>query len=125
MKSYSVKTLSEAMGGDLIAGRNDLIVESGVSTDTRSLTPGALYFALSGDTFDGHQFLEEAVSKGAAGLVVSSSNLGLLEAGKVPLIKVEDTLIALQKLAKWYRSCLLYTSPSPRDRQKCRMPSSA
>ena len=52
MKSYSVKTLSEAMGGDLIAGRNDLMVESGVSTDTRSLTPGALYFALSGDTFD-------------------------------------------------------------------------
>ena len=45
MKSYSVKTLSEAMGGDLIAGRNDLMVESGVSTDTRSLTPGALYFA--------------------------------------------------------------------------------
>jgi len=103
MNSYSVKTLSEAMGGDLVAGRNDLMVESGVSTDTRTLTPGALYFALSGDTFDGHQFLEEAVSKGAAGLVVSSSNLELLEAGKVPLIKVEDTLIALQKLAKWYR----------------------
>ena len=103
MNSYSVRTLSEAMGGDLVAGCDDLMVESGVSTDTRTLTPGALYFALSGDNFDGHQFLEEAVSKRAAGLVVSSSNPNLLEAGEVPLIKVEDTLIALQKLAKWYR----------------------
>ena len=73
MNSYSVRTLVEAMGGDLIAGRDDLMVESGVSTDTRTLTSGALYFALRGDNFDGHQFLEEAVSKGAAGLIVSSS----------------------------------------------------
>lgn len=106
MKSYSVRTLVEAMGGDLIAGRDDLMVESGVSTDTRTLTCGALYFALSGANFDGHQFLDEAVSKGAAGLIVSNSTAKLYEAGDVPVIKVEDTLIALQKLAKWYRERL-------------------
>ena len=106
MNSYSVGTLVEAMGGDLIAGRDDLMVESGVSTDTRTLASGALYFALRGDNFDGHQFLEEAVSKGAAGLIVSSSGPNLPEAGEVPLIKVKDTLIALQKLAKWYRKQL-------------------
>ncbi len=106
MNSYSVRTLVEAMGGDLIAGRDDLMVESGVSTDTRTLASGALYFALRGDNFDGHQFLEEAVSKGAAGLIVSSSGPDLPEAGEVPLIKVKDTLIALQKLAKWYRKQL-------------------
>ncbi|HBM77211.1 MAG TPA: hypothetical protein DD438_03795, partial [Verrucomicrobiales bacterium] len=44
------------MGGDLVAGRDDSMVESGVSTDTRTLTSGALYFALRGDNFDGHQF---------------------------------------------------------------------
>ena len=106
MNRYSVRTLVEAMGGDLIAGRDDLMVESGVSTDTRTLRSGALYFALRGDNFDGHQFLEEAVSKGAAGLIVSSSTAEIYEAGEVPVIKVEDTLISLQKLAKWYREQL-------------------
>ncbi|MDG2488195.1 MAG: UDP-N-acetylmuramoyl-tripeptide--D-alanyl-D-alanine ligase [Roseibacillus sp.] len=106
MNRYSVRTLVEAMGGDLIAGRDDLMVESGVSTDTRTLRSGALYFALRGDNFDGHQFLEEAVSKGAAGLIVSSSTAEIYEAGEVPVIKVEDTPIALQKLAKWYREQL-------------------
>jgi len=106
MNRYSVRTLVEAMGGDLVAGRDDSMVESGVSTDTRTLTSGALYFALRGDNFDGHQFIEEAVSKGAAGLIVSSSTAEIYEAGEVPVIKVEDALIALQKLAKWYREQL-------------------
>ena len=106
MNRYSVRTLVEAMGGDLVAGRDDSMVESGVSTDTRTLTSGALYFALRGDNFDGHQFIEEALSKGAAGLIVSSSTAEIYEAGEVPVIKVEDTLIALQKLAKWYREQL-------------------
>ena len=45
MNQYSVRTLADAMGGELIAGEESRMVESGVSTDTRTLPSGSLYFA--------------------------------------------------------------------------------
>ena len=44
-----------------------------ISTDTRSITPGTLFVALQGDRFDAHDFLAEAVTSGAAALVVSDA----------------------------------------------------
>lgn len=44
---------------------------TGVSTDSRSVEPGALYVALVGDTFNGHDFVADALAAGAAGAVVS------------------------------------------------------
>ena len=44
---------------------------SGVSTDSRTLPAGALYIALAGEKFDGHDYAAEAIAKGAAGIVVS------------------------------------------------------
>lgn len=57
--------LCRAVRGRLIRGRPDTTAR-GVSTDSRTLSPGELFVALSGDRFDGHGFVAEVCSKGAA-----------------------------------------------------------
>ncbi|HER44113.1 MAG TPA: UDP-N-acetylmuramoyl-tripeptide--D-alanyl-D-alanine ligase [Candidatus Eisenbacteria bacterium] len=76
-----------------------------VSVDTRNGCAGALFVALRGDRSDGHDYLEEAVSKGAAALLVSrerSLDAKRVSAGK-PVFAAPDTLAALQELAAAYR----------------------
>src|SRR5438876_277596 len=67
---------------------------SGWSVDTRSLVAGDLYFALRGPYHDGHDYVEQAIQKGAAGVVVDHPIEGIRNAMVVP-----DTLAALQSLA--------------------------
>ena len=103
MNSYSIRKLADAMGGELLSGEDNLLMEAGVSTDTRNLSPGALFFALTGENFDAHDFLNEAASAGAGGVVVQRLPDERMDLGDCALIKVDDTLMALQKLARWYR----------------------
>ena len=65
------------------------------STDSRSLSPGALFFALKGPSHDGHEHAGEAFQRGAVAAVVSRP----LELDR-PQLLVEDTLAALQRLAR-------------------------
>lgn len=90
------------MGGSLVAGRGDACIDGGVSTDTRTLSPGSLFFALAGENFDAHDLLPKAVEAGASALVVSRIPEGM-DLGGVAVIGVPDTLRALQRLAAWYR----------------------
>jgi len=76
-------------------------VFASVSTDTRTLTPGALYVALKGDRFDGHAFLADAAARGAAAAVVRR---GTPKGAGPPLFEVDDTLSALGALAALHRS---------------------
>ena len=66
-----------------------------VSTDSRQVAEGDLYVALVGDRFDGHDFVSDALAKGARGAVVSRGWQG--EAGgaegRAPVYRVEDTSI--------------------------------
>ncbi len=71
-----------------------------VSTDTRSLKPGQIYFALKGENFDGDDFAEDAIEKGALYAVVNDYTP--YEGPKY--IRVKDTLKTLQLLAKEYAS---------------------
>jgi len=71
---------------------------SGWSVDSRTLEPGDLYFALRGPSHDGHGFVEDALRKGAAGVVVDHPVEGIRNA-----VVVSDTLAALQSLAAWAR----------------------
>jgi UDP-N-acetylmuramoyl-tripeptide--D-alanyl-D-alanine ligase len=75
---------------------------SGWSVDSRTLAPGDLYFALHGPSHDGHDFVEEALRKGAAGVVVDRNVEGSRNAVVVK-DAVKDTLWALQSLAGWAR----------------------
>jgi len=75
-----------------------------VSTDTRTLTQGALFVALQGERFDAHEFLKDAVARGAAGALVK-------EGRKLPpvprdfgVFAVPDTLAGLGALARFHRA---------------------
>jgi UDP-N-acetylmuramoyl-tripeptide--D-alanyl-D-alanine ligase len=74
----------------------------GVSTDTRTVAPGMMFVALRGQKFDGHEFLDEAVRRGAVGLVVDARGADRAPADVVTLV-VEDTTAALGALAHVYR----------------------
>ena len=73
-----------------------------VSTDTRQVTPGSVFFALKGDKFNANEFASEALAKGAKYAVVDDERFVKGE----QYILVEDSLVALQKLAKRHRSQL-------------------
>ena len=74
---------------------------TGVSTDTRSIRAGDLFFALRGANFDAHDFLAQAFEKGAAAAIVDREvpSTGLT-------LQVDDTLSALGTLAAAYRMTL-------------------
>ena len=69
---------------------------TGISTDSRTVTHGDLYVALVGDRFDGHDFVADALAKGALGAVVSRPSPGDPRGRLYP---VDDTLVALGQLA--------------------------
>ena len=76
-----------------------------VSTDTRALAPRALFVALKGDRFDGHDFVSQAAAAGAAGAMVDEGGSGIGESGRgLPLLVVKDTRLALGSLAAHWRS---------------------
>ncbi|MFZ2161470.1 MAG: UDP-N-acetylmuramoyl-tripeptide--D-alanyl-D-alanine ligase [Sideroxyarcus sp.] len=77
---------------------------SAVSTDTRTIQSGDLFIALKGENFDGAKFVAQAVKAGAVAAVVNQdSGCGIQDAG-VPLLLVEDTRLALGKLAAHWRA---------------------
>lgn len=100
-----VWTLSQvllATGGRFVSGASEANFRA-ISTDTRTLQPGDLFVALSGERFDGKEFVREAVSKGAAGVIVT----GMVEEKlPVPVVLVSDTLEALGDLAAYRRAAM-------------------
>ncbi len=65
-------------------------------TDSREVLPGGLFFALRGATTDGHRFVADAISRGAAGIVVERA----VESGGAACIVVPDTWEALYEAAR-------------------------
>ncbi len=77
--------------------------ESGkVSTDTRQIVPGSLFFALRGDKFNANEFAAQALEKGASGVVIDDPAYELNDR----CFLVDDTLVALQALTRHHRSTL-------------------
>lgn len=96
----NIRHAARAMGGEVFRCDGDELVKS-VSTDTRTISQGALFFALSGERFDGHKFVPNAVAAGAVCCVVNADSG---EFSGLPVIVVEDTHKALRDLAAYYRS---------------------
>ena len=76
-----------------------------VTTDTRTLKGGEMFFALKGENFDGNEYALKALEAGAAYAVVNASS-EVAKSDDPRLIKVEDTLKTLQELARWHRSMI-------------------
>jgi UDP-N-acetylmuramoyl-tripeptide--D-alanyl-D-alanine ligase len=67
------------------------------SIDSRTIKPGELFFAVKGERMDGHDFVQQALDKGAVGAVVRKDQLARYVV-KTGLLAVSDTLVALQTL---------------------------
>ncbi|MBO4431648.1 MAG: UDP-N-acetylmuramoyl-tripeptide--D-alanyl-D-alanine ligase, partial [Bacteroidaceae bacterium] len=72
-----------------------------ITTDSRDVPEGALFFALKGETFDGNAYAKAALEQGAAYAVIDEKEYA--EEGNERLILVEDVLTTLQQLAKYHR----------------------
>jgi UDP-N-acetylmuramoyl-tripeptide--D-alanyl-D-alanine ligase len=96
---FSPEELAAATGGRWIGAPPAEV--AGVSTDTRTIAPGALFVALAGERFDGHAYLSEAAAKGAVAAVVASGRAP--ERPPLPLLAVPDTLPALGAIARHHR----------------------
>lgn len=97
--AFTAALVAEATGGRLQAGSPDAVFTS-VSIDSRTTGMSALFVAIQGDRFDGHEFLTTALSQGATGLLVSQP---IAAPPGVAVIAVADTLQALQDLAREIR----------------------
>ncbi|MCC6472875.1 MAG: UDP-N-acetylmuramoyl-tripeptide--D-alanyl-D-alanine ligase [Burkholderiales bacterium] len=76
---------------------------TGVSTDTRKLAPGDLFFALRGERHDAVQFVDQALGAGAAAAVVPR-DATLEQPLSGPVVRVDDTRLALGRLAVAWRA---------------------
>jgi UDP-N-acetylmuramoyl-tripeptide--D-alanyl-D-alanine ligase len=94
--------ISQAVGAG-VAGPANCPGFSSVSTDSRAIKPGDLFVAIAGPRFDGHAFVEEAVARGAGGVVVSDRGAAAAVADRVPVFVVADTVAALQAIARQVR----------------------
>lgn len=97
----TIEKILKAVKGQLIRGSPQHRVK-GVSTDSRVIKAGELFIALTGERFDGHQFINDTLERGASALMVKRGfQLQDFSLSKkdIPLIQVEDTLKALGDLA--------------------------
>jgi UDP-N-acetylmuramoyl-tripeptide--D-alanyl-D-alanine ligase len=94
-----IAPVDEAPADHAAAGQHDgRAMAEGYSIDSRTVQPGELFFAVKGERLDGHDFVEQALSRGAIAAVVRKDQLARYS-GPSGLIAVDDTLVALQTLA--------------------------
>ncbi len=96
MTSMSLSEMAAAVGGK---PTGEDVVFSGVGTDSRTLKSGALFVALKGPNFDGHEYLAEARARGAVAALVSRPS-----GERLPQVQVLDTRVALGQWAAVWRA---------------------
>lgn len=104
MKNFFIKNLAKITDAkcSILDKRFENQTFAGVSIDSRTIKAGECFFAIAGDNFDGHDFIADAFEKGAACAVVDKD----INSGKLSdkcLLKVNDTIEALGRLAGEYR----------------------
>ena len=96
MKPLDLNFICQTLG-ILMPSENQPV--SRIVTDSRDIQDGDVFFALAGERFDAHDFVEDVLVAGATAVVVSREDCAALKGA----LKVDDTLVALQKLAKAWR----------------------
>ena len=103
MSFWNLDRVAAALG-DFDGGHapRDAAEITGITTDSRTVAKGQLFVALVGENFDGHDYVQSAITQGASAVVVSQTfaadSLG------VPAFRVPDTLVALGQLASFWRA---------------------
>jgi UDP-N-acetylmuramoyl-tripeptide--D-alanyl-D-alanine ligase len=102
VKTITVNDILDWTSGALLCGKADTEVTD-VSTDSRKGCMGSLFVALRGENFDGHDFVRNAVEKGAVAVISERSMSDMGSSASIAFIEVQDTLRAFQDLAAGYR----------------------
>ncbi len=101
MKELALTEVRSAVRGRFLARPHSPQPVTAVVTDSRQARPGALFVALAGQRVDGHQFVADALDRGAvAALVGRDPGVGAREGA---ILAVDDPLVALGDLARYYR----------------------
>jgi UDP-N-acetylmuramoyl-tripeptide--D-alanyl-D-alanine ligase len=100
MERVTLQELQVATSGRVIACDPAAIGFDRVSTDSRTVQPGDLFWALKGARYDGHDFVPDAIGRGAVACVIQNNEA---VAGHVPAVVVPDVLKGLQDFARSYR----------------------
>ncbi|MHB8929432.1 MAG: Mur ligase domain-containing protein, partial [Melioribacteraceae bacterium] len=79
---------------------------STVEIDSRKVKKGSLFVAIKGEKFDGHDFVKDALKKGAAAVIIDSKKFKKFSSLEIPVITVNDTTKAFGELAKIWRNKL-------------------
>ncbi|MCX7871963.1 MAG: UDP-N-acetylmuramoyl-tripeptide--D-alanyl-D-alanine ligase [Verrucomicrobiae bacterium] len=109
MEKRSLKYFVESCDGGLLGDAVPELEASGVSTDSRAIKPQELFIALSGERFNGHDFVADAFAKGAIAAVVENNWIEKIKKNNQQLphgtyIVVQNTRKALTQIAARYRS---------------------
>ncbi|NJN22647.1 MAG: UDP-N-acetylmuramoyl-tripeptide--D-alanyl-D-alanine ligase [Leptolyngbya sp. RL_3_1] len=94
----SLADLAQVIGAQPLGKERRHLRAEGITTDTRQLQPGQVFVALRGETFNGHEFVGQALAQGAVGAVVDGPVTGDDRELVVP-----NTLSAYQGIARWWR----------------------
>jgi len=100
MERVTLAELQTATGGRVVAANPADVMFDRVTTDSRTTQAGDLFWALKGEQHDGHDFVADAIGRGAVACVVEENKA---IAGHVPALVVPDVLKGLQDFARSYR----------------------
>lgn len=99
--------LAAITGGNVYSAADRSAMFRGVSIDTRTLSAGELFVAIRGENRDGHEFIPQALERGAAGVLAEFDHPGLMRLpDEVPIVTVRHTHEAMIALARHYRHAI-------------------
>jgi len=98
---FKVNELLRATRGRLISGKTSTVVK-GISIDSRTIKPQEAFIAIKGPNFDGHNFVDEAIKRGAKAVIFQRQG-SRVKGKEVAFIEVKDTIRALGDIAKFQR----------------------
>ncbi len=105
MINIKIREIANFPGAQVFTENEDAYVKA-FSVDSRTIRPGEIFIALSGKNFDGHNFIDDAVRKGASGLMVEDINYQMYIERVEHVIIVKDTLSAMGMIAARVRKRL-------------------
>ncbi|MFH2141504.1 MAG: bifunctional UDP-N-acetylmuramoyl-tripeptide:D-alanyl-D-alanine ligase/alanine racemase [Bacteroidota bacterium] len=104
MQNYSTNKISEIVNGKLI-GKSDNHIKYIILDSRTAIFPNdSLFFAITGERHDGHNYIQEMQTRGVRNFVISSYDKNWSSDENTNFILVENTLTALQKLTAFHRS---------------------
>src|SRR5262245_2761219 len=104
MDNITLTKLAEITGGKLNSSADDNQFVNAVTIDSRRVRDHSVFFPLQGANCDGHQFIADAFANGAAAAIANTGWQVSPEPLNKPIIFVDESLVALHKLAAWWRS---------------------